>query len=212
MTRNALLLVAQMLVVSNVTDEDHYLNRPSLCAVSFQKLPSGACFCCLSSVHLRILTQCCREITTMSLPWGQQRDAWFIVHVIYLPLLKCPDSTVCMIFSKSSWDWWDDKGKREDEDELQTLGLSTAVIHLEQTPFITIFQLKESAQNKRGKTGKNLSQRGRVRVGKEAQLKERNMEEVLSTRSSGYISNASSISDWKDNGGQNPHNQRSTEA
>lgn len=96
MTRNALLLVAQMLVVSNVTDEDHYLNRPSLCAVSFQKLPSGACFCCLSSVHLRILTQCCREITTMSLPWGQQRDAWFIVHVIYLPLLKCPDSTVCM--------------------------------------------------------------------------------------------------------------------
>lgn len=48
-------------------------------------------------------------------------------------------------------------GKREDEDGLREcadLGLPTAVIYLELSLFITISQLQESAQSKRGKTGK----------------------------------------------------------
>lgn len=44
--------------------------------------------------------------------------------------------------------------KKMDYASVQTLGLSTTVIYLEQTPLIIISQLKESAQSKRGKPGK----------------------------------------------------------
>lgn len=83
----------------------------------------------------------------MSLPRGQQRDAWFTVHVIYLSPTEMPCLYYLYDYSPNLLGTEETtKGRQKmDYASMQTLGLSTTVIYLEQTPFITISQLKESA-------------------------------------------------------------------